>query len=105
MENISSGQIEVYKDQVRQFSKNIVQLEKNLAEEQNKRLKLQTELDTNDKSRKNSPPPTKPKEHIHISPPPTETVIPVIPVLTAPIADLRFVSSRSIISSITSPLI
>ncbi|CAF2782535.1 unnamed protein product [Rotaria sp. Silwood2] len=40
-----NGQIEVYKDQVRQFSKTIVQLEKNLAEEQEKRMKVQTELD------------------------------------------------------------
>lgn len=84
--NIFSSQIQTYKDQVRQFSKNIVQLEKNLAEEQDKRLKLQTELDTKGKVRKDSPPPPKGKAS-----PPTETLIPVIPVLTAPVADLRFV--------------
>ncbi len=43
--SVSSRQLDVYKDQVRQFSKTIVQLEKNLAEEQDKRIKIQTELD------------------------------------------------------------
>ncbi|CAF4812814.1 unnamed protein product, partial [Rotaria sp. Silwood1] len=38
-------QIEVYKDQVRQFSITIVQLEKSFADEQEKRIKLQVDLD------------------------------------------------------------
>ncbi|CAF4026951.1 unnamed protein product, partial [Rotaria sp. Silwood2] len=75
-----NGQIEVYKDQVRQFSKTIVQLEKNLAEEQEKRMKVQTELDNVDKHRKVNRLPTPPA--------PVETVVPVVSVLTAPIADL-----------------
>ena len=47
-----SGQIEVYKDQVRQFSKTIVQLEKNLTDEQEKYMKIKAELDNTDKKRK-----------------------------------------------------
>jgi hypothetical protein len=37
--------MEVYKDQVRQFSITIVQLEQNLREEQEKFIKLQTDFD------------------------------------------------------------
>ncbi|CAF1098112.1 unnamed protein product [Rotaria sordida] len=75
-----NGQVEVYKDQVRQFSKTIVQLEKNLAEEQEKRMRIQTELENVDKHRKVSNPPT-PLTSI-------ETVVPVVSVLTAPVADI-----------------
>ncbi|CAF4721367.1 unnamed protein product [Rotaria sp. Silwood1] len=80
-------QVEVYKDQVRQFSKTIVQLEKNLAEEQEKRMKIQVELDNVDKRRKGIY-----LEDLFNSPPtpsvPVETVVPVVPVLTAPVTDL-----------------
>ena len=94
--NVFSSQVEAYKDQVRQFSKNIIQLEKNLAEEQDKRLKLQTELDTNGKTRKDSPQPSKTKNSAPISTPPTETLIPVVP-----IADFRFVPAiRSFFESL-----
>ncbi|CAF3393218.1 unnamed protein product [Rotaria sp. Silwood1] len=80
-------QVEVYKDQVRQFSKTIVQLEKNLAEEQEKRMKIQVDLDNVDKRRKGTY-----REDLFNSPPtpsvPVETVVPVVPVLTAPVTDL-----------------
>jgi hypothetical protein len=77
--------VEVYRDQVRQFSKTIVQLEKNLTDEQEKRFKIQAELDNigkNGKASRSSP-----------STPPisVETVIPVMPVLTASVADIRLV--------------
>ena len=73
------GQIAVYKDQVRQFSKTIVQLEKNLKDEQEKLLKLQS--DNSKPSKKAASPPPHP-------PPPT-SVVPVIPVLAAHVADFR----------------
>ena len=41
----SSGQTDVFKDQVRQFSNTIVQLEKKVQEEQEKRIRAQAELD------------------------------------------------------------
>jgi hypothetical protein len=44
--------MEVYKDQVRQFSITIVQLEKNFQEEQEKRMKLQTDFDDLNKNGK-----------------------------------------------------
>ncbi|CAF1083139.1 unnamed protein product [Rotaria magnacalcarata] len=71
-----NGQMEVYKDQVRQFSKTIIQLEKNVAEEQERRIKLQTELDNVDKNRK-----------VNRQTPPvsTETIVPIVSV---PVADL-----------------
>ncbi|CAF0844729.1 unnamed protein product [Adineta steineri] len=77
-----NSQIQVYKDQVRQFSITIVQLEKDLGEEQEKRIKVQTDFDNQNKnanSPSTSPPPP---------PPVTETIVPVVPVLTAPFADL-----------------
>jgi len=49
---IFSSQIQVYKDQVRQFSITIVQLEKSLAEEQEKRIKIQVEFDNLNKNGK-----------------------------------------------------
>ncbi|CAF4853648.1 unnamed protein product, partial [Rotaria sp. Silwood2] len=45
-------QIEVYKDQVRQFSITIIQLEKNFGEEQEKRIKLQADFDNLNKNDK-----------------------------------------------------
>ncbi len=95
---IFSGQIQVYKDQVQQFSITIVQLEKNFGEEQEKRIKLQTDLDNLNQNGKNT--------HIKfivfififqvneatLSSAAVETVVPVVPVLTAPIADLRLAS-------------
>ncbi|CAF4129430.1 unnamed protein product, partial [Rotaria sp. Silwood1] len=47
-------QIEVYKDQVRQFSITIVQLEKSFADEQEKRIKLQVDLDNYNRNDKGS---------------------------------------------------
>jgi hypothetical protein len=49
---IFSSQIQVYKDQVRQFSITIVQLEKSFAEEQEKRIKIQVEFDNLNKNGK-----------------------------------------------------
>ncbi|CAF0920949.1 unnamed protein product [Rotaria sordida] len=70
-------QIEVYKDQVRQFSITIVQLEKNFGEEQEKRIRLQAQFDNLNKNDQGRPSTS--------SPPVIETVIPV---LATPIADL-----------------
>lgn len=47
---IFSGQIQVYQDQVRQFSITIIQLEKNFSEEQEKRIRLQSDLDQKGKT-------------------------------------------------------
>ncbi|CAF3923258.1 unnamed protein product [Rotaria magnacalcarata] len=74
-------QVEAYKDQVRQFSITIIQLEKSLGDEQEKRIKLQADLDIlnkNDQGRMSTS---------SASPPPVamETVVPVF---TAPVADL-----------------
>lgn len=41
-----SAQVDVYKGQVRLFSKTIVQLEKTVTEEQERRVKMQAELDS-----------------------------------------------------------
>ncbi|CAF2530410.1 unnamed protein product [Rotaria sp. Silwood2] len=74
-------QIEVYKDQVRQFSITIIQLEKNFGEEQEKRIKLQADFDNlnkNDKDRSSTSPP----------PPPPSIIETVIPVFATPISDL-----------------
>jgi len=51
----SRGQIQVYKDQVQQFSMTIIQLEKDLEEQQNKFEQLQTDstnLKQNSKEKK-----------------------------------------------------
>ncbi len=47
-----SGQIQVYQDQVRQFSITIVQLEKNLSEEREQQTKLQSNFDQSNKNGK-----------------------------------------------------
>jgi hypothetical protein len=47
-----SGQIQVYQDQVRQFSITIVQLEKNLSEEREQQTKLQSNFDQFNKNGK-----------------------------------------------------
>jgi len=73
-----NGQLEVFKDQVRQFSLTIVQLEKKVDEEQEKRIRCQAELDQLNNQIRSS----------KRSSPDVETVVPVVPVLTAPIADL-----------------
>ncbi|CAF0940971.1 unnamed protein product [Adineta ricciae] len=72
-----NGQIRVFKDQVRQFSITIVQLEKTVGEEQEKRIKIETELESSNKTVNDSPTTS-----------PVENIIPVIPVLTAPVTDL-----------------
>lgn len=68
------GQIQVYKDQVQQFSMTIIQLEKTLEDQQGKFQQLQTDFDNL-------------KQNVNESKD-VEQVVPVIPVLTAPIADL-----------------
>ncbi|UJR10735.1 hypothetical protein I4U23_014924 [Adineta vaga] len=83
-----NAQIEVYKGQVRQFSKMIVQLEKNLTEEQDKRVKLQTELDNASKKVKG-----KVTLITDVGKPPTPTsttakAIPIIPVVTTAVTDV-----------------
>lgn len=78
--DISSGQVEVYKDQVRQFSKTIVQLEKNLKDEQEKLIKLQLEKDKPGKPiRPTVTPPSVPTPPP--APAPVETFIPMIPIV------------------------
>jgi hypothetical protein len=100
LSSISSGQIEAYKGQVQQFSKTIIQLEKNLAEEQEKRVQLQTEFDTVGKNGKGIYLRNKSDKRkmlfFYLVKPPTppasvETVVPVVPVLTGPVVDLRLV--------------
>jgi hypothetical protein len=49
---ILSSQIQVYKDQVRQFSITIVQLEKSFEEEKEKRIKIQVDFDNLNKNGK-----------------------------------------------------
>jgi len=49
---IFSSQIQVYKDQVRQFSITIVQLEKSFEEEKEKRIKIQVDFDNLNKNGK-----------------------------------------------------
>ncbi|CAF4193645.1 unnamed protein product, partial [Rotaria socialis] len=74
-------QVEAYKDQVRQFSITIIQLEKSLGDEQEKRIKLQVDLDNlnkNDQGRLST----------SSSSPPPVAMETVVPVLTAPVADL-----------------
>lgn len=111
----SSGQIQVYQDQVRQFSITIIQLEKTLSEEREERTKIQSDFDQPSKTGKNISPSylfalrkgfffSSPIEMKSIrlffvyvysgsestSPSPAvESVVPVVPVLTAPLADLR----------------
>ncbi|CAF4243668.1 unnamed protein product, partial [Adineta steineri] len=72
-----NAQIIVYRGQVQQFSKTIVQFEKNLTEEQEKRLKLQTELDAVNKKVKGKPP---------TPPVSVEKIVPVL--MTTSVADV-----------------
>ncbi|CAF0944733.1 unnamed protein product [Adineta ricciae] len=74
-----TAQIEVYKGQIRQFSKMIVQLEKNLTEEQEKCVKLQTDLDNANKKIKGKPPTHSSSSTKHV---------PVIPVITTAVTDV-----------------
>ncbi|UJR35066.1 hypothetical protein I4U23_027842 [Adineta vaga] len=74
-----NGQIQVFKDQVRQFSITIVQLEKNFGEEQEKRIRLESDLENLNKNTNNSSTTS-----------PVENIIPVIPVFTAPVTDLSY---------------
>ncbi|CAF1184945.1 unnamed protein product [Adineta steineri] len=72
-----NAQLIVYRGQVQQFSKTIVQFEKNLTEEQEKRLKLQTELDAVNKKVKGKPP---------TPPVSVEKIVPVL--MTTSVADV-----------------
>ncbi|CAF0926556.1 unnamed protein product [Didymodactylos carnosus] len=67
-----SGEVDIYKEQVRQFSITIVQLEKNLLDEQEKRLKLQDDVEQCNKQSKET-----------LQSQSYETMVPVIPVMAS----------------------
>jgi len=84
-----SRQIHVYKEQVQQFSKTIIDLEKNLSDEQQKFINLQTEFDLLSKNPRTIQSTT-----------PVETIVPIVPVIaTSPIVDVRFANISNVKNS------
>ncbi|CAF0927876.1 unnamed protein product [Didymodactylos carnosus] len=66
-----SGEVDIYKEQVKQFSITILQLEKSLLEEQQKRIKLQEDVEQHKKQH--------PKEIVQA--PTYEVLVPAVPVI------------------------